>query len=203
MRKKKYPSWEKPNEALITFKPPEPAQSGVDWRLTLADLLALLITFFTMLFAMSDFDMDKFAKLAQTKERTAPIEQKTLLPGESLSYLSAIIENKISEDKTLSGLKPVMENNRLILSLPVEETAKLNRIAGLFTHLPNQLVIVTHIPLGSSEWEKGLKKVALVQEIFTSQGYDKPITVKTSASDSENNEVLLKIDVIVLPLQEP
>ena len=66
MRSKKSIHFTDPEEPLRIFNPQEEynSQDRLDWRLTLADLLALLITFFTMLFAMSDFDMNSFSKLS-------------------------------------------------------------------------------------------------------------------------------------------
>ena len=77
----------------------------VDWRLTLMDLLALLITFFTMIFSMSDFNISSFSETSSSSKENNPIvEKRTFSSGESLTYLLSIISSRISEDKELSGL---------------------------------------------------------------------------------------------------
>jgi chemotaxis protein MotB len=50
------------------FEPPEPPRSNRGWMVTFADLLALLLTFFVMLYAMNDVREDKWQGLATAME---------------------------------------------------------------------------------------------------------------------------------------
>lgn len=194
----------KKEESLKLFEPIEFNKSPyVDWRLTLMDLLALLISFFTMIFSMSDFNISSFSETSSSSKENNPIvEKRTFSSGESLTYLLSIISSRISEDEELSGLKPTIINNRLIISLKENDLRALSKISNLFSNFSNRIEINSYLSKEKPSYYDSLKRAIQIEEIFTSQGYDKPINIKASNLDSKNIEDLNRIDVIVLPLNE-
>ena len=105
------------------------------WMITFADLMSLLLTFFVLLFSMSQVKLDAWHALVQAlSERLNPsvewtdptLRFDTNTPevdrrhAVDLSYLQRILEEKIATDPLLSRGLVLRLDDRLLLSLPAD-----------------------------------------------------------------------------------
>lgn len=97
---------------------PEVPPTNNAWMITFSDLISLLLTFFVMMFAMSDVKIDKWKNLTDTLSKnlnparvdssaipTAVFNIDSLFrkPAINLDYLAGILEESISADPSLAG----------------------------------------------------------------------------------------------------
>ncbi len=103
------------------------------WMLTFTDLVSLLLTFFVLLFAMSNVKIDEWDKiidsLSQTlnpspeetiRKPTAQLNIGTLFrrSAVNLDYLASVIEENLSADPVLKHALIVRLEDRLMVALP-------------------------------------------------------------------------------------
>lgn len=142
------------------------------WLITFTDLVSLLLTFFVMLFAMSNVKLDEWESitdsLTQTlrpnleqadKPITSAFNIGTIFRQQAidLNYLSSILEEKIRMTETLEGTRLQLLEDRLIVRLPsdllfIEGEAELKDsarqplfdLAGVFQNIGNQIGVGGH-----------------------------------------------------------
>lgn len=105
------------------------------WLVTFADLVALLITFFVMLFATQKVDIGKWESLVDTlsyrlnpnqtiliSRPTADHNAERLSPERAinLDYLETVVRDKAKTEPELAGLDLYRREDRLIVTLPAE-----------------------------------------------------------------------------------
>lgn len=105
------------------------------WLTTFTDTVALMITFFVMLFAMSQVEERQWQnlvnalnpsldKVRQVKvalpSETLNIETVTTLPGLDLDYLAPLLVQHMSADEELAGATVTDRGGRLVVSLPAD-----------------------------------------------------------------------------------
>lgn len=103
------------------------------WMLTFTDLVSLLLTFFVLLFSMSNVKIDEWDKvidsLSQTlnpeteqtiKKPTAQLNIGSLFKRSAvnLDYLTSVIEENLSQDPLLRDALIVKLEDRLVIALP-------------------------------------------------------------------------------------
>ena len=140
------------------------------WLIIFADLVALMLTFFVMLFSMSNVTAESWKKMvdaltdalnpaSEEKVDTAP-DVKTNIDlvfrrqAINLDYLRAVLEQKVIKSKALKGSKLTLLEDRLVVSLPgsllfgpnsaiLKKTAKspLFSLGGLLGNVENRLGI--------------------------------------------------------------
>jgi chemotaxis protein MotB len=146
--------------------------SGVSsiWLIIFADLVALMLTFFVMLFSMSNVTPESWKKMvdALTNALNPAAEKKVDTAQDvktnidlvfrrqaiNLDYLRAVIEQKVIKSKALKGSQITLLEDRLVLSLPgsllfgpnsaiLMKTAKgpLFALGGLLGNVENRLGI--------------------------------------------------------------
>jgi len=141
--------------------------------MTFGDLVLLLLTFFVMLFAMSDIDLRLYGALARSTGQavTAPdlaeaqtpnmdfaIPQRDLRPGEKLGFLKAVITNALSQDERFGQVSTRLTEEYLVVSLPtsimfdprsanITEAARaaLFDLAGPLSALENAIAVTGHV----------------------------------------------------------
>ena len=106
---------------------------GDAWMVTFADLVALMLTFFVLLFSMSTVESYKWQNLVrslagdmdsiQTREGAKPavefqIDQDVPPPGTDLDYLTSVIEQLLASEPALSSVVVWRAAERTVLSLP-------------------------------------------------------------------------------------
>lgn len=111
-----------------------PLSPSASWKVTLGDLITLMLTFFVMLFAVSTPKGDKFKELADVLSKSLnPVKEdkKVGLPTAqfnistvfrrraiNLEYLDAVITEKLKDDAILKRAHVHLLDDRLIISLP-------------------------------------------------------------------------------------
>ncbi|TQV71267.1 flagellar motor protein MotB [Denitrobaculum tricleocarpae] len=149
-----------------------PAASPNAWMVTFTDLVALMLTFFVLLYSMSSLDLVKWQNLTgslaeslDSVEDSTVVEPKSQLdivpvksiPGTDLDYLANVLSERLEEDAVLRGADFVNLGDRLIVSLPdalvfegqsneLGAAAERTMLAlgGLFRSLSNSVEIVSY-----------------------------------------------------------
>ena len=142
------------------------------WMLTFTDLVSLMLTFFVMLFSMSNVKLDRWQNVVDSLSQTlSPEEVKT--PAEStsthniatvfrkrainLDYLVSVLREKIDDDDLLDKTQFMRLEDRLVLALPgdllfeggravMTDRAReaLFRLGSALTTIDNQLGVNGH-----------------------------------------------------------
>ena len=111
---------------------PEPASPRNIWLVTFADVIALLLAFFVMLFSMSSIKTDTWeaitsqnssSDMAKKREKSRAQAAKIvttvkLNEGLSLQYLANVLEEHLSEDRLLKAAVVHRLDGLVIVSLP-------------------------------------------------------------------------------------
>ncbi|MBO6521461.1 MAG: flagellar motor protein MotB [Rhodospirillales bacterium] len=142
------------------------------WMLTFTDLVSLLLTFFVMLFAMSNVKIDEWDKvidsLSQTlnpspeetvRKPTAQLNIGTLFyrRAVNLDYLASVIEENLSNDPLLRDVLIVRLEDRLLVALPgdllfdpgaavISERAQgaMLTLGAMFDNVGNTIAVTGH-----------------------------------------------------------
>lgn len=189
------------NNIKEEYTPSTPA-----WMLTFADLLSLVLTFFVMIYSMTSLPPPKWQQVRSSLTRqlnpamywtevklSAPktIQKIHLNNALDLSYLSSILQEKVDDEPTLSGIIIQQQDDRLVISLPHDllfapggSTLTENAI-GMMSYLEdilytisNQIDIYGHTdptPIRDnsypSNWELSLVRAVAVAEELKHAGY--------------------------------
>ena len=161
------------SRARSIFERPAPRAESHDsasWLLTFTDLVALLLAFFVMLFAMSKVDLRKWQNLTEALARglnsvrqesaVAPhhsldIHMAELTSGQDLDYLAGILSERLSGTPTAAPPAAVEIRrfaDRLVVSLPVAavdagrgaavKNGILFELAGVLRQVRNRIEVV-------------------------------------------------------------
>ncbi len=160
----------------MIFEPARPKRSvgfaSQSWLMTFADLAALLVTFFVMLFSMSTVEMDKWddieealsrylnpALLAENSGPGVLIELPVIAAqeGTNLDYLAGIVAVQMKEDAILGAALVQRTEDRFVMSLPgsllfqsgaiavsAGGNAALHRLGGILRNINNHIDVVGH-----------------------------------------------------------
>lgn len=143
------------------------------WLITFADIMALMLTFFVLLYSMSTPDVEKWEDLTSavnkgfSKFYSQPldagaqdainIDKLDFSRALNLNYLSTLLSEIIKEDERLESTVIILQKDRLILSLPqdllfqpgqyqvqVRGKQALFAIADLLTRIRNRVEVIGH-----------------------------------------------------------
>ena len=145
------------------------SQPSAIWLLTFTDLVALLLTFFVMLFSMSNVKIDRWKEMIDTLSQSlkparaepakVPSAQYNISSvfrkrAINLDYLTAVLKQKIEHSEVLKNSLIVPLEDRLIISLPGAQlfaatSAAINQdagaalfdLGGVLRHIDNQIGI--------------------------------------------------------------
>lgn len=148
------------------------ADTSQAWMVTFTDLVALMLTFFVLLFAMSRIETRDWQNLAdalsvslnsveQGKVAVPPVEldlKKTeAVPGTNLDYLRSVLEDQMAAHPVLARAALDRQRSWLVISLPADllfapgsvqpaETAveAVYAICGILRNLPNRVEVAGH-----------------------------------------------------------
>ncbi|MBT4738806.1 MAG: hypothetical protein HN793_06335 [Rhodospirillaceae bacterium] len=137
------------------------------WLLTFTDLVLILLTFFILLFAMSDIDLGRYGALSRSTgmalsepmlaETQAPtsnftIPQRELRPAEDLGFLRAVVTQALLREARFGTVATRLTDEYLVLSLPgsllfapgsaqisAAANAAVFDLAGLLSVLENEI----------------------------------------------------------------
>jgi chemotaxis protein MotB len=152
------------------FNQAENSRAG--WMVTFADLVALLITFFVMLFATQKVDIGKWESLVDTLSYRLNPNQTILIARPTanrnaerlsreraidLDYLETVVSDKTRTVPELAGLKLARREDRLVITLPAELLFKPGKadpvasarqilfvLAGVLGTIGNRVDVVGH-----------------------------------------------------------
>ncbi len=114
---------------------PEARGPSKAWMVTFTDLVSLMLTFFVMLFAMSNVEVDKWDSLidalsqslnasganavvvSSAEYNVATIVRKQAI---NLDYLASVLEKTVAEDEVLAHSRIMRLEDRLVIALPVD-----------------------------------------------------------------------------------
>jgi chemotaxis protein MotB len=143
------------------------------WLITFADIMALLLTFFVLLYSMSVPEIDRWTKMTQavsvgmSKGKTEAmssgdiqeisIDKISTSRALDLNYLTSLLQQKLNEDERLSGVILMQSPKSLTVSLPssvlfdtgsaeigVEGKRVLFTIGGVLNQIRNRIEVVGH-----------------------------------------------------------
>jgi len=142
------------------------------WMLTFTDLVSLLLTFFVLLFAMSNVKIDEWDKIIDSLSQTLnpAIEETISKPSAQLNigtlfqrravnldYLAGVIEENLSNDPLLRDVLIVRLEDRLMLALPgdllfepgaavITERARgaMHTLGAMFDNVGNAIAVTGH-----------------------------------------------------------
>lgn len=157
-------------EAAAALAAPKTGRQA--WMVIFADLVALLLTFFVMLFAMMSVQTaawrDLTESLAQQLQRVGPpavpkpvelldMPDVRTTPGANLDYLATLLESRLDELPPLSNALVERKHDHLSVSLPsellfaagtttpqAEARAGLFELGGLLRHIDNVVEVAGH-----------------------------------------------------------
>lgn len=147
-------------------------QVGKAWMITFSDLISLMLTFFVMLFAMSNVKLDEWTEITDALNRSIepkPIENpepasstyniSTIVfgQGSSLEYLAGVLQETLSQDPDLARSLMVEHEDRLVVTMPndllfdagsadLEESARevVASLGSVLRNLDNRIVLDSH-----------------------------------------------------------
>ncbi|MDH5489171.1 MAG: OmpA family protein [Rhodospirillaceae bacterium] len=114
-------------------EPEKPAKPNAAWMVTFTDLVSLMLTFFVLLFSMSNVKMDEWEAMIDTLTQTLnPAKLTTVAAATSkfnvgtifrkrainLDYLSTVLEESMMQDPLLSQSQLMKLDDRLVIALP-------------------------------------------------------------------------------------
>jgi chemotaxis protein MotB len=103
------------------------------WLVTFTDLVSLMLTFFVMMFAMSNVNVDQFKNMTVALSRSLnPLQLKSTVtpsaqfnigslfrkPAIDLDYLASVLSGAVSQDSSLAGIRVFKQEDRLVIALP-------------------------------------------------------------------------------------
>lgn len=104
------------------------------WMVTFSDLISLMLTFFVMLFAMSNVKLDNWEEITDALQRTLnPTEEEqqefiqssshnisTVIreSGANLDYLASVMKELLSKDELLRDSFVMRMDDRVLIALP-------------------------------------------------------------------------------------
>lgn len=154
------------------LEPADNKASSRAWLITFTDLVSLMLTFFVMLFAMSNVKSDEWKNISdslsqtlrpttepQVKAVTATFNIGTIFRKEAidLDYLSSILEENIFKTEALKGTRVVLFDDHLVISLrddglfqpgqaalENDAQAALFVLGGIFQNIGNEITVNGH-----------------------------------------------------------
>lgn len=179
----------------------KPAGSGgANWLITLADLIALLVCFFVMMFAMSSLDTGRWDAVSRGLRDAMPARDHTRLPrpdaqsvarplpvaeGLDLSYLAVLLTRRLAADPVLARASVVSSDETLVVALPgdllfaerdvilrEEGLRAVRRLAEHLAYIRNELAVVGRSGLSAERggWMAGIEAAAVVAQALREAG---------------------------------
>lgn len=143
------------------------------WLITFTDIMALMLTFFVLMYSMSSPKVEKWeemttalnqglSKFYSAEWQTGPqdtisIEKLDLQEALNLNYLKALVEEIVVGDSRLSDVVVILQKDRLIVSLPhsllftpgsaevqVDGQRALFSLGGMLSRIRNRVEVIGH-----------------------------------------------------------
>lgn len=140
--------------------------------ITFTDLVSLMLTFFVLLFSMSNVKLDQWENVIDSLSQSLnPVPEETVREATAafnigtgfrkrainLEYLASVLEEHLAEDDVLQGSKLMLLDDRLVVALPGDLLFEPGRavmtpgardamfsLGGIFRNIGNQIGVNGH-----------------------------------------------------------
>lgn len=151
---------------------PQPAPQSTAWLVTFTDLVSLMLTFFVMLFAMSNVKVDRWSDMIDTLSQSLNPARTTVTVTTSdryniasifrkrainLDYMAAVLGETVGTDPILQQSRIIRLEDRLVIAIPgdllfapgravLTERARqaLFNLGGVMRNIDNQMGVNGH-----------------------------------------------------------
>lgn len=176
------------------------------WLITFTDIMALMLTFFVMLYAMAVPEEEKWeemssgfnrgfskfqsAQLSAGPQDSINIDRLDFSRALDLNYLNALVTEIIAKDDNLKNVVVIPQNDRLILSLPsdllfesgqaevgVKGKRAIYALGGPLSRIRNAIEVIGHADPRPIEAQAG--KFASNWELSLSRGVNVAAVLET------------------------
>lgn len=128
------PSQPRPEGGLAAAGP-RPAISRQAWMLTFTDLVSLLLTFFVLMFSMSQLEIERWRSIAASLSASLDMPAVGIAPTEparfaiatisprralDLDYLASVLQQNLSANPLAAGIDIGRDGERLLISVPAD-----------------------------------------------------------------------------------
>lgn len=190
------------------------------WLITFTDIMALMLTFFVLMYSMSVPQEEKWEEISDSLSKgfskfyspayfagnldTLSLEKLDFNDALNLEYLQTILKKSIVNDARLEHVEIIMQQDRLIISLPHDllfEVGKdavnadgkkaLFALGGILNRISNRIEVVGHSdpqPIRNADgdfinnWALSLSRAAQVSSVLHQVGYRKDVIVRGVSS---------------------
>lgn len=184
----------------LNIKEPTPG-----WMITFADLMAVILSFFVLMYAMQAPRGDTWNRAAASlrgslgtgvEQAPRPVEGSRIAQARAidLSYLAGIVGEKMAADRTLQRATMTRRDDRIIVSLPAdllfrggsadlapEAGAAVAALAEAVRFVANRVEVQGHAdpqPIDRawrSNWDLSLARALTVANALRAAGYSRPV----------------------------
>lgn len=174
-----------PHADLVTMSRPDEfglheESVSKTWIVTFSDLISLMLTFFVMLFSMSNVNLGEWDQITDALQRTLNPTEKTeqviFQPSDfnistviresaaNLDYLASVMEELLSEDELLRDSFVMRLDDRVLIALPSDALFEAGRadmtegardamfsLSGALRNINNQVGVNGHSDRSSPE----------------------------------------------------
>lgn len=174
------------------------------WLVSFTDVIALMLTFFVLIFSMSEPVQNTVTEEISTLKENASVtrgapdfsgqvEKSNLIrdnrvSGLDLTYLETLLKemlgNLIQDEPKLSGIKLRRSNDMLFIMIPdrvLKRGNALDSLAVMLARLRNDIAVWVPIQTAKKDYSRALRRGAVIKDRLTNAGYEDSILLKTFA----------------------
>ena len=191
---------------------------GRAWLITFVDLILLLLTFFILLYSMSQPDPARYAPMAQSYAQSFSLvsDDDPVLgrarsfvtqadrQGDNLKYLESALKSAFSQSPALQAIQFSATDQYLMISLPGDildqesgsagvMKPELYDLGGVFANLENRLAVIGLADQTAESWAAAIGRAGLAARALTRAGYDRPIATLARAGGANQNALEIMI----------
>jgi flagellar motor protein MotB len=173
------------------------------WLVSFTDVVALMLTFFVLLYSMSSPDQERWQqKIGQAPPTMNPYDGQKMEQGvhdtininridyqaaDNLDYVEALIKEKIGQINPNSGVSLGRSDSHVEFVISIKKAFSgngrpttqlintLNRIAPVLNNMNNQITIKA--VYNTSRAGQSFNTLQVIGRIFKSSGYKKPLSI--------------------------
>jgi chemotaxis protein MotB len=185
---------------IETQQPPEDHEGAtLIWLTSFADLLALLLCFFIMLYAMSAPRNESFRAIAvslaarlnpdraEVPRAAAELVRFARPRAVNLDYLSAIVGERLAQESAFAGAQMTRLSDRIVVTLPPRPVAQggIEALSQSLSLVANRIELVAHADTRAADaWPAALGQARALAAQFRRASYatDIPLRVTTAGT---------------------
>lgn len=163
--------------------------AGTGWMVTLADLVALLLAFFVMLYSMSAPRPDRLRAIAEgmvgrvATERARPsadaIEANTDLAepaeGHAPAYLVSVLRRTLAADPLFAAASVQERGGDLVIAVPLHDglpkPEALRGLAPMLERIGNRMTLVVATGSGPDGWRRSMADAGRLARALGEAGF--------------------------------